>query len=73
VVLEGCGSGPEHRVDLTIRNNSEKTIRLRAGSMGLSRSIELGPGESWVGWWDRRFLGNSASFEVEEVKDAKMR
>ncbi|MBI2930217.1 MAG: hypothetical protein HYY16_01080 [Planctomycetes bacterium] len=66
VPLAACSFSPEHRVDLTIRNQTQKTVKLRASTFLFSRTIVLRPGESWSGWWDRRFVGKNAAFEIQE-------
>ncbi len=52
LLCAACSSAPEHRVDVTIRNRTQSTVKLRASAGLFSKSIVLKPGETWTGWWD---------------------
>lgn len=67
--LEACSPTSQNRVDLVVRNRSSNTVRLRASTMIFSQTVILKPGQAWMGWWDRRFLGKDAAFEIEDASE----
>lgn len=67
LVLAGCATSPENRVEVSIRNTTREVLVIKAGSGILGTSVVIPPGGSWSGWIDRRWIGGSAWVEVRPV------
>jgi hypothetical protein len=61
----------ERRVDIVLRNKTERPIELRAQAGLFSRTLLLAPGEVWRGWIFGQLLGSEIRVEVSEDKQAK--
>ena len=66
--LASCvdGSSGEKRVDIVLRNQTDRPLDLRAQAGLFSKTLHLGPGEVWRGWVWRQFVGNEIVVNVAE-------
>lgn len=57
LMLAGCASSPDDRVEITLTNRTQRTLHVNGRLYGISRTIELAPGETrcdWVPRWAAR-------------------
>lgn len=67
--LGSCAAPPagEGRVDLVLRNGTDRAVEVRAQAGLFSRGVRLAPGEVWHGWVPRQFLGREISVDVADA------
>lgn len=67
--LAACAAPPAsaRRVDIVVRNTTDRplTIHARAGPFG--RNLRLAPGQSWRGWAFRDALVREIAIEIIEI------
>ena len=61
----------ERRVDIVLRNGTERWIELRAQAGLFSRNLHLAPGEQWRGWIPTQFVGHEIRIEMSEDKKTR--
>ena len=64
IVLSGCAA-ESNRVEITVRNNTARKLRVKGVVSGLSRTLTLEPGAEWTGWIPRA-SARMVSVEIEE-------
>jgi hypothetical protein len=69
--LGACCSPGERRVDIVLRNASDRPIELRASAGIFSRQLQLMPGEVWRGWIPLEFA--AGEIRVEVADDSRFR
>jgi hypothetical protein len=66
LVLASCCSPGERRVDIVLRNDSNRPIELRASAGLFGRRLQLMPGEVWRGWVPLDFVLGEIRVDVAE-------
>lgn len=66
LVLCGCATAPENKVQVKITNTSPFPLEIRAATSIFGVSVILMPGQSWSGVVDRRWVGATASITVDQ-------
>ena len=64
--LGSCCSPGERRVDIVLRNDTNRPIELRASAGIFSRRLQLAPGGVWRGWVPLEFAAGEIRVEVAE-------
>jgi len=68
--LAACATPTEHRVDVVMLNKTKYKLKFTGTTLGISKNVVLSKdGGWWNGWWDRRFIGKTLKFEIEEIED----
>lgn len=68
MILSSCAIDPSRRVDIVLRNKTERPIQLRARTGFFGKNLQLSPGEVWCGWVPRDFVTSEIVIEVREEK-----
>ena len=68
IALSSCAAPApgEGRVDIVLRNGTDRPMELRARAGLFSRGLLLAPGEVWRGWVPREFVGSELFVEVSD-------
>jgi hypothetical protein len=71
LILAGCATSQENKVEISIRNTTMEPLVIRVGSGIFTTSIMIPPGGRWSGWVDRRLIGSSGWATIEPAIHAK--
>lgn len=67
--LASCATppAPDRRVDIVVRNTTDRPLDIHARAGLFGRSLRLAPGQSWRGWALRDVLIREISIEIVET------
>ncbi|HXG60779.1 MAG TPA: hypothetical protein VNO22_05375 [Planctomycetota bacterium] len=68
LALAACATppAPARRVDIVVRNTTDRPLDIHARAGLFGRSLRLAPGQSWRGWALRDALIREISIEIVE-------